>query len=106
MKSHVKTNVHWFTESSPNIHVHPSIGSKMTVAFSSDLHVAIDLTNCYAEQYPGTCACTAYTTTVLSSLSILMSIDFTLLFLNNTTSTIIRIRILTCHKYRCGLQYK
>ena len=43
MKSHVKTNVYWFTESSPNIHVHPSKGSKMTVAFTSDLHVAIGL---------------------------------------------------------------
>ena len=39
MKSHVKTNVYWLTESSPNIHVHPSNGSKMTVAFSSDLAI-------------------------------------------------------------------
>ena len=42
MKSHVKTNVYWFTESSPNIHVHPSNGSKMTVAFSSDLAIGWD----------------------------------------------------------------
>ena len=42
MKSHVKTNVYWFTESSPNIHVHPSIGSKVTVAFSIDLAIGWD----------------------------------------------------------------
>ena len=42
MKSHVKTNVYWFTESNPNIHVHPSIGSKMTAAFSIDLAIGWD----------------------------------------------------------------
>ena len=42
MKSHVKTNVYWFTESSPNIHVHPSIGINTTAAFSSDLAIGWD----------------------------------------------------------------
>ena len=42
MKRYVKTNVYWFTESSPNIHVQPSMGSKVTVAFSIDLAIGWD----------------------------------------------------------------
>ena len=37
VNSHVKTSVYWFTESNPNIHVHPRMGSKVTEDFIRDL---------------------------------------------------------------------
>ena len=41
MKSHVKTNVYWFTESSPNIHVQPSNGRIRIRALVSELEIRL-----------------------------------------------------------------